>query len=253
MFRQRDPIYIKILNQIRQGKISINSCNKLKEYVNREKDPKNKIKPTILMPTRKQVDRINIFEMNRLNTEIITIKIETDDKTSGLKRGENEVISDQQKEHEINHLKTNLLCEQSLDLKKGAQVMCIANIDVEGLDAICNGSQGIIIGFIDGMPQVEFHNGVKRIMSRHSWASENIPGISVNQVPLILAWAITIHKSQGATLDIAEIDIGSGIFECGQTYVALSRLKSLDGLYLKSFDPFKILVNRHVKEYYSKM
>jgi ATP-dependent DNA helicase PIF1 len=72
-------------------------------------------------------------------------------------------------------------------------------------------------------------------------------------VPLILAWALTIHKSQGATLDTAEIDVGSGIFECGQTYVALSRVKSLNGLYLTSFDAGRIKINKKVKEYYESL
>jgi hypothetical protein len=72
-------------------------------------------------------------------------------------------------------------------------------------------------------------------------------------VPLILAWALTIHKSQGATMDAAEIDVGSGIFECGQTYVALSRVKSLDGLYLTSFDAQKIRINKKVKDFYESL
>jgi hypothetical protein len=90
-------------------------------------------------------------------------------------------------------------------------------------------------------------------MSRHIWESDKIPGIGVSQVPLILSWALTIHKSQGATLDAAEIDVGSGIFECGQTYVALSRVKSLDGLYLTSFDAKRIRINKKVKEYYESL
>ena len=90
-------------------------------------------------------------------------------------------------------------------------------------------------------------------MTPHIWTSERIPGIGLSQIPLILAWAITIHKSQGATLETAEIDAGKGIFECGQTYVALSRVKSLEGLYLTSFDPFRILVNKKVKEFYKKL
>jgi hypothetical protein len=72
----------------------------------------------------------------------------------------------------------------------------------------------------------------------------------VSQLPLILAWALTIHKAQGATLDVAEIDAGSGIFECGQTYVALSRVKSLEGLYLTSFDARKIRIHKKVQEFY---
>ena len=72
-------------------------------------------------------------------------------------------------------------------------------------------------------------------------------------MPLILAWAITIHKSQGASLDMAEIDVGAGIFECGQTYVALSRLRKMDGLYLKSFDPSKIIINTKVRSFYEHL
>jgi ATP-dependent DNA helicase PIF1 len=90
-------------------------------------------------------------------------------------------------------------------------------------------------------------------MNPHLWISEKIPGVAVTQVPLILAWALTIHKSQGATLDTAEIDIGMDIFECGQTYVALSRVKSLDGLYLKSFDATKIKIHKKVKLFYEEL
>jgi hypothetical protein len=90
-------------------------------------------------------------------------------------------------------------------------------------------------------------------MTRNIWASDKIPGIGVSQIPLILAWALTIHKSQGATLDAAEIDVGSGIFECGQTYVALSRVKSLQGLYLTSFDANRIRINKKVKDYYEAL
>ena len=83
--------------------------------------------------------------------------------------------------------------------------------------------------------------------------SEKIPGVGVSQIPLILAWAITIHKSQGATLDAAEIDIGSNIFEGGQTYVALSRVKSLEGLYLTSYDVSKIKTKISVKNFYNML
>jgi ATP-dependent DNA helicase PIF1 len=85
----------------------------------------------------------------------------------------------------------------------------------------------------------------------HLWTSEIIPGIGVLQIPLILAWAITIHKSQGSTMDIVELDIGSTIFECGQTYVALSRVKTLEGLYLTSFDYKQIRVNQKVCDFYN--
>jgi hypothetical protein len=142
-----------------------------------------------------------------------------------------------------------------MKLKIGAQVMCVVNIQSDTGLEVCNGSQGIVTDFceITGCPRVKFNNGSERIMTRHVWASDKIPGIGVSQVPLILAWALTIHKSQGATLDAAEIDVGSGIFECGQTYVALSRVKSLQGLYLTSFDANRIRINKKVKDYYEAL
>jgi ATP-dependent DNA helicase PIF1 len=120
---------------------------------------------------------------------------------------------------------------------------------------LCNGSQGIITGFseITRLPIVRFNNGYEVTINYYNWTSENIPGIGVSHIPLILAWAITIHKSQGTTLDMAQIDVGRGIFEAGQTYVALSRVKSLDGLYLTSFCVNKIIINRKVKEFYEKL
>jgi ATP-dependent DNA helicase PIF1 len=133
--------------------------------------------------------------------------------------------------------------------------MCIVNIELDNGYTLCNGSQGIVMRLSEqGLPVVKFSTIEGPIaMSYHVWPSENIPGIGVSQLPLILAWALTIHKAQGATLDIAEIDAGSGIFECGQTYVALSRVKSLEGLYLTSFDASRIKVSRKVQEFYASI
>jgi ATP-dependent DNA helicase PIF1 len=148
-------------------------------------------------------------------------------------------------------LQSNLRCEEIVKLKVGAQVMCIVNIQLDNGDILCNGAQGIVTDVSpQGMPVVKYKNGYQMTMSPHIWPSELIPGIGVSQVPLILAWALTIHKAQGSTLDIAEVDAGSGIFECGQTYVALSRVKSLEGLYLSSFDAKRVRINKKVQEFY---
>jgi ATP-dependent DNA helicase PIF1 len=163
--------------------------------------------------------------------------------------------SDKDIQIELDFLAGNLICDKEMKLKLGSQVMCIVNIQSDTGIEVCNGSQGIVTDFceITGCPRVKFNNGIERIMVRNVWASDKIPGIGVSQVPIILAWALTIHKSQGATMDTAEIDVGSGIFECGQTYVALSRVKSLDGLYLTSFDAKRIRINKKVKEFYESI
>jgi hypothetical protein len=174
-------------------------------------------------------------------------------KTDRLKRLE---FTDKDIQLELDFLAGNLRCDKEMKLKIGANVMCIINIKSEQGDIlICNGSQGIITEFCEftGYPKVKYNNGVEMIMMRHIWESDKIPGIGISQIPLILSWALTIHKSQGATLDAAEIDVGSGIFECGQTYVALSRVKSLNGLYLTSFDAKRIRINKKVKEYYESL
>ncbi len=257
IFRQTDEIYSTILNQIREGKIRRKSNDMLLEYVGRPFAANLVAEPTKLFPTRVKVENINNTKMTALQSDEKEFKIKylKDLEMTRAERVTRCDYTDKDIQMELEFLVNNLICEKEMKLKVGAQVMSIINIQSDrGLD-VCNGSQGIITGFcaISGCPQVKFNNGIEMIMTRNIWQSDKIPGIGVSQVPLILAWALTIHKSQGATLDAAEIDVGSGIFECGQTYVALSRVKSLDGLYLTSFDASKIRINRKVKEFYDNL
>jgi ATP-dependent DNA helicase PIF1 len=87
-------------------------------------------------------------------------------------------------------------------------------------------------------------------MTPHIWTSDTT---SIQQLPLIYAWALTIHKAQGATLEKAEIDLGNSVFECGQIYVGLSRLTSLEGLYLTEFNSAKIKSHPKVVDFYKKI
>jgi ATP-dependent DNA helicase PIF1 len=258
IFRQRDEIYSTILNQIREGKIKRRSNDLLMNYVSRDIPDTLIIEPTKLFPTKNKVEQININKMISLpgDPHEYNVHYIKDLEMTKSEREMRRQFTDRDIQLELDFLVGNLLCEKSLKLKKGAQVMCIINKKSDNGDIlICNGSQGIVIDFceITGCPRVKYNNGVEMIMVRHNWTSEKIPGIAVSQVPLILSWALTIHKSQGATLDVAEIDVGSGIFECGQTYVALSRVKSLDGLYLTSFDATHIRINKKVKDYYESL
>jgi len=257
IFRQTDEVYTSILNQIRQGVIKKSTNNLLMSFVGREYDTNLVVKPTKLFPTKNKVENINNSSLALLEGEIkeFNLKYRKDLEMTKTEREVRMGYSEKDIQLELEYLAGNLICDKELKLKIGSQVMCIINIQSDGNLDICNGSQGIITGFCDitKCPRVKFNNGVEKVMISHTWTSDKIPGIGVSQIPLILAWALTIHKSQGATLDTAEIDAGSEIFECGQTYVALSRVKSLEGLYLTSFDVRKIKIHKKVKKYYEDL
>jgi len=257
IFRQNDKSYCKILNQIRVGKLSKSSYQRLLERIlpySTSSSDKEDIRPTILMAKRKDVEFINQRELNKLDGEIKTfILSRAEDLPVGGSTSTTSRYSKTQSDIEWKYLENNIIADKSLVLKVGTQVMCVANIDMEGPFPIVNGSQGIVTSFVNNLPMVKFNDGQSRLIGEHTWASENFPKIGVKQIPLIHAWAITIHKAQGATLDLVELDAGNSIFECGQSYVALSRVKSLEGLFLKAFDPQKIKINRRVQQFYTSI
>ena len=254
IFRQSDQVYVGILNQIREGKMKRTSINILETCIGRPVPEDSKITPTKLYPIRSKVDEINATEMAKLTTEAIAypVKVVMVAPTTSEERREQAKFTKDEIDKEIAYLQSTLLNNDILQLKVGAQVMCTINLDCgTGAPVLCNGSQGIITKIsATGVPIVSYTNGLEMAMDYHTWVSEKIPGVGVASIPLILAWALTIHKSQGATMDMAEVDVGSTIFECGQTYVALSRVKSLEGLYLTSLDISKIKINKKVHDFY---
>jgi ATP-dependent DNA helicase PIF1 len=257
IFRQTDDIYASILNQIRIGIIKRKTNDILAKQVGRNYS-NIEFEPTKLYPTKHRVEQINNMSMNKLKTEEkeFVLKYHYDLEMSKNERIIRHGINDKEIQIELDFMANNLICDKTMKMKIGAQVMFVINIKTDAGDIlVCNGSQGIVVGYsdINGCPRVKYNNGIEMVMERNIWVSDKIPGIGISQVPLILAWALTIHKSQGATLDIAEIDVGSGIFECGQTYVALSRVKSLEGLFLTSFDVSKIKINKKVKMFYDEL
>ena len=208
----------------------------------------------MILPRRYDVDLINSREFTKLDGESVTYNMSNvplgELPLSTKERARITLISKTEMLRELQYLMDNTMAKKSIDLKIGTLVMCVANLELEGLTPIVNGSQGIVVGFMGGLPKVKFNNDIVKIINKHIWSSENIPGVAISQIPLIYGWAITIHKAQGLTLDKAIIDLGNGIFECGQTYVALSRIKSLEGLYLTAFDYSKIKINIKVMQYY---
>ena len=256
IFRQTDETYQNILNQIRVGRVKRSSNERLLKNVGRVAGDDVVICPTKLFPTRNKVESLNATKLCEIDEEefVFNLKVRNDLEMTEKDRVQRTKYTSEQINLEIAYLKSNLRCDPTVILKRGAQVMCIVNMELSNGTSLCNGSQGVVVEFNkDKNPIIEYSDGQRVTMTPHVWPSENIPGIGISQVPLILAWALTIHKSQGATLECAEVDVGSGIFECGQTYVALSRVKSLDGLYLTSFDVSRININKHVQDFYNSL
>lgn len=269
MFRQTDPIYIEILKQIRKGYIDVEYADTLHKYVKREYNPEKYggCTPTKLFPVRSKVDAVNnamflkldgpehVFNYTYSKNNVTYLDngklLSAEDalKCNGLTQKDVDI--------EIDALLLTIQTAKTISLKKGAVVMCTTNISIE--DGICNGSQGVVIDFVESLnreclgmlvPLVRFSNGRIMRISPQQRQSVDFPAISVSQIPLCLAWALTIHKIQGATLHMADIDIGRTIFEYGQTYVALSRIRSLDGLFLSEFYPQRIKANPSVIAFY---
>jgi ATP-dependent DNA helicase PIF1 len=245
-FRQKgDPTFINLLLRIREGKQTEEDINILKSrFIN----PKAKI-PVNLVSSNKSAQIINESNLEKIKEPVnkyISIY-----KDYGKDKDTNELL--------VKELKFQFKQKgvDTLELKKGARVMLTKNMDVS--IGLVNGTLGTIDSFIQveniqtqvqEYPVVIFDNiPEKKIILPISIELE-LDGCkaSATQIPLMLAYAITIHRSQSLTLDSAVLDLAE-CFADGQVYVALSRVRSLDGLYLKSFNPAKIKVNKKMTEY----
>uniref|UniRef100_A0A672UNY5 ATP-dependent DNA helicase PIF1 n=1 Tax=Strigops habroptila TaxID=2489341 RepID=A0A672UNY5_STRHB len=142
-----------------------------------------------------------------------------------------------------------------VELKLGAQVMLAKNLDVS--QGLVNGARGVVVGFESeqkGLPKVRFLCGITQVIKMEKWVFKGLSGVHLSrqQLPLKLAWAISIHKSQGMSLDCVEISL-SRVFESGQAYVALSRARSLAGLRVLDFDPKVVRADPSVLQFYRQL
>jgi ATP-dependent DNA helicase PIF1 len=151
----------------------------------------------------------------------------------------------------VEQLAKSVLAPEVLELKVGAEVMFVANNFTSGF---VNGTRGKIVAFANEMPVVELANGREVRVERHSWKLEEDgrTRAEVAQLPLRLAWAITIHKSQGMSLDGAEIDL-SRSFTPGMGYVALSRVRSMGGVFLTGINQMALAMHPIIFEFDADM
>jgi len=224
--RQQDDGLLDLLNAMRKGTVDDFHEELLRERM--EVKPEEGEAITRLYTHNVDVESINQQHLLALDSEVKVFKMDT----SGAAP-------------KIEQLIKSVLAPQVLELKKGAEVMFVANNYAAGF---VNGSRGRVAGFKDGAPMVELlSNGRIVKVEANSWALEEDgkKRAEVSQLPLRLAWAITIHKSQGMSLDAAEIDL-SRSFTPGMGYVALSRVRSLEGVYLKGINNLALAMHPQI-------
>jgi len=211
--RQDDSLFLKLLLAIRHDTFGEDHESQIKSrYVENGKFPENITK---LYSHNLDVDRVNDEKLLKIEMESFKFNMES---TGSLPL--------------VAALKKGCLSPEVLTLKKGAVVMCTKNNQKEHF---VNGTLGTVVDFesFSKHPIIKTKNGRNIVIAPMDWTVEENGKIKakITQIPLRLAWAMTVHKSQGMSMDAAVMDLSS-VFEYGQGYVALSRVRRLDGLYL---------------------
>lgn len=226
--RQKDNTYLSILNQIRENKVSERTIDLLKSRLNRDLEDMGE-------STRLYTHNIDVDVVNKKHLDLIP----TASKKYYMKSSGSSGLSET--------LKKSCLSPEELELKVGAKVMFTKN-HPEGM--YVNGTLGVVKEFDSfGAPIVVTKSGMEISVVPQSWKIEEEGKVKaeISQLPLRLAWAITVHKSQGMSLDSMEVDLSKS-FVKGMGYVALSRVRSLEGMKLLGFNPMSLEVSPEVLE-----
>jgi ATP-dependent exoDNAse (exonuclease V) alpha subunit len=227
--RQEDSDMLKILNDIRRKSCDESTFELIRSRKNKE--IKSSITPTKLYTHNINVDAINDLELKKISAESKIFLM----KHTGI-------------EQLAASVKKGCLAPEMLVLKEGAVVMFVKNNFERGY---VNGTLGTVVAFdLAGMPVVKTLAGKKIVATPEKWSIDENDDVlaSITQVPLRLAWAITVHKSQGMTLDAVEMDL-SRSFEFGMGYVALSRVRTLNGIKLLGINNIALEVNPKVSQF----
>ncbi len=266
--RQRDPVFQAVLNEARKGEVSKKSLKILAKRMGLDWSSQE-IKPTMLFTRRAQVDDINMSHLRKLTTERRIFKATTIFLPTANTQGFTESHPMVQKG--VAKADNDAPYSPELTLAIGAQVMLLKNMQDLGL---VNGSRGVVTGYTSvvkdpkqteaqkaseqpvvnkeiQVPVVKFRCGLQIPIEHATWELPDLPGVLRRQIPLRLAYAITVHKAQGATLDCALIDVGSKTFEFGQAYVALSRVRDLDSLFIHDLEKTAFRAHPKVAAFYA--
>jgi len=209
--RQADNTFIDLLNTVRDGTTTQQELNLLNTLGARP----GKTKDAVMLGTRRDMVE------NRNNQNLVKLKGSRVEYKARVNTGFGRIEP----------------AERLIRLKPGAKVMMLSN-DRE--DRWVNGTQGRVLDCTTDFIRVELENGIDHIIDRFAWVNAGTPpedyqtAPKFHQFPVKLAWALTIHKAQGLSLPEIEVEVGSGAFSAGQTYVALSRVTSPQGLFIST-------------------
>ncbi len=225
--RQSDKEYLEVLNAIRDNTVSETILDRLRS---RYKKPVENTEPTKLYTHNIDVDAENMRELDKLTGEVFEYQ-----------------MSGKGKENIVATIKKGCLAPDILCLKKGARVMMVKNNFEE---KYANGTLGVVVDCDNYGITVKISDGRTVVVKPASWKIEEDgkTKAEITQYPLRLAWAITVHKSQGMSLDAALVDLSQS-FEKGMGYVALSRVRTLAGLSLHGMNKTALMVDSEVLEF----
>lgn len=233
--RQTDKDFIKVLLKLREGKMTKDIAKFLETYVREADDDIIK-----LCPLKKQADSHNKKMLDQIDEE---------ERTYDAKMGAVSKVSPTVRDSMFNFMMENMTAPNHLMIKKSCKVLYLINDKDKKL---VNGSEGIVVDFIKSYPLVKFGDKIVHVTPhRYEVKDKDENVFYYEQLPLLVCYAISIHKSQGLSLQKASINIGSKIFTQGQAYVALSRIISLEGLYIESFDKRSFIVDDKVSTFYT--
>lgn len=234
MRQSKDQEFASILEEVRWGKCSKETRKRLSSL----KDTvfKGGVIPTILYSMNVDVDSMNQKRFQELVDKGAVVKRCVTTYSEGLG---GKAWADAMKIHD------------SMDLCEGAQVVLTWNLDQEA--GLVNGSRGVVMEVTDKGTNVRFTNGMEVLIEPFKMSQEDDVSVWVKFMPLKLAYALTVHKSQGMTLDAVVLDLGSSIFEYGQAYTALSRARNLASVCILNVRASSFKVHKDVLDFYGKL
>jgi ATP-dependent DNA helicase PIF1 len=280
VFRQKDPVFAGMLNEMREGRLTPESISRFRRLERPLPTTEENIEATELFPTRQEVDRANATRMQQLHGSTFTFEARDGGTITNKEQRDrllaNCMVPEQifmKKGAQVMLVKNmdDTLVNGSLGKITGFMTEQMFNIYKEDEEAFLEGGPseaavktemmkstlGLNTNQVYPVVRFAIADGTTRdlLCKREDWKVELPNGevqASRSQIPLILAWALSIHKAQGQTLERVRVDLGK-IFEKGQAYVALSRATSMEGLQILRFDPRKVMAHEKVRLFYSSL